>query len=203
LSRFAPLVLALALAAPAASAASPGCAPTGAKLLESSGAARVYSVGTALYACLGSTRTRLGVLAGSRLAPATRVTRYALASPYVAIDTVQMGVDNFASTVSFFDLEGGGLAVASAPAAKALPRPETFVSVTALVMSAGGIVAWSGRSSAVGVPKPTYELWAMTAEYANRVAKGAQPFTDLKLYPVSHKLTWRTGQSGPLHQGNV
>jgi hypothetical protein len=95
-------------------------------------------------------------------------------------------------------LADGGPVGQGVPAADPPDRPESSVTVTALVMSRGGVLAWSARSGAVGSPT-VYELWAMTAEYEHRVALGAAAFTDLKLYPISHRLTWRTGHSGPTH----
>lgn len=194
LRRFAPLFAAVALALPASSAAAPGCAPAGARVLASSGAARIYSAGGALYGCLGSRRTRLGAYEVGRIAGPDRVVRFALASPYAAVDTAQMGVDTFRSSVYLYNLASGGAALAGDPAARPLPRPESFVNVTALVVSPAGIAAWSARSSAIGMPKPSYELHAMTAAHDRLIAAGTAAFTALRL--SGHTLSWRTAPDG-------
>jgi hypothetical protein len=115
--------LAAATLAPSAGAAASGCAPGAAKILKSSDAARIYAESDTLYGCLGAESTRLGSLLGTHLAPATRVVRYVLASPYagvatvqIGVDTVQMGVDTSASTVSMWTC-------ATAPRSPAAPRP--------------------------------------------------------------------------------
>lgn len=194
LRRFAPLALALALAAPASSAAAPGCAPTAAKVLKASGAARLYSVGTTLYGCLGSTRTRLGALAGRPGSPATRVQRYVLTGRFAAIDTVEMGVDTFSSTVLLRDLRTGAT-LASSPAAKPLARPESFISVTQMALNRNGVLAWVGRSSAIGAPQARYELFVLEHRQASSVAAGTIPLVSLRL--TSTSVSWQFGQGGP------
>lgn len=193
LRQLAPLALALALLAPAASAATPGCAPAGAKLLRASALARVYSVGTALYGCAGARTTKLGALAGTSAAPATRITRYLLAGRYVAFDTVEMGVDTFSSTVTLIDLANG--VRADSPAAPPLPRPESFRTVTQMALDADGIVAWIGRASAIGLPKPDYYVRALSASSSFATHITASRPTDLRL--SGHQLSWRDGQNGP------
>jgi hypothetical protein len=193
LRRFAPFALALAILAPAASAATPGCAPAAAKILRSSALARVYSVGTTLYGCTDAYTTKLGALKGTVAAPATRITRYLLAGRYVAFDTVEMGVDTFSSTVTLIDLENGVLA--DSPATPPLPRPESFRTVTELALTGGGIVAWIGRTSAVGLPKPDFYVRALTAGSSfGAHLSGSRP-TDLRL--SGHQLSWREGPGGP------
>ena len=194
LRSFAPLALALALAAPASSAAAAGGAPTAAKILEASGAARLYSVGTTLYGCLGSRRTQLGALAGRPGSPATRVQRYVLAGRFAAIDTVEMGVDTFNSAVSLRDLRTGAT-VASSPAAKPLARPESFISVTQMALNRNGVLAWVGRSSAIGQPQPSYELFVLVRRHANSLAAGTIPLLALRL--TSTTVSWQSGHGGP------
>jgi hypothetical protein len=191
--QLAAVALALAILAPAASAAGPGCAPAGAKILRSSALARVYAVGATLYGCTAAYRTKLGALQGTAPLPATRITRYLLAGRYVAFDTVQMGVDTFSSTVTLIDLENG--VRADSPATPPLPRPESFKTVTQMALSADGIVAWVGRISAIGVPKPEYYVRAITPTSTfGAHASGSTP-TDLRL--SGHQLSWRDGPNGP------
>ena len=195
LRRFASVALALAVWAGAASAATPGCAPAGAKVLKASGAARLYSVGTTLYGCLGSRRSGLGALKGTPGSPATRVARYLLASPYAAIDSFDMGVDTFNSSVSIVDLRSGKT-IATAPATSPEARPESFISVAAMALNRDGDLAWIGRRSAIGVPKPTYELHLLQGKHDDTVAAGTIPILTLALTTTT--LSW-TDKGGSRH----
>jgi hypothetical protein len=194
LRRFAPLAFAIALAAPASTAAAPACAPAAAKVLEASGPARLYSVATTLYGCLGSTRTRLGALAARPGSPATRVARYVLTGRFAAIDTVVMGVDTFSSTLSVRDLRSGAR-LASAPAAKAPARPESFVSVTQMALNRNGVLAWVARSSSVGQHQPRYGLFVLEHRQVAALAAGTVPLLSLRLTHTA--VSWQFGQGGP------
>jgi hypothetical protein len=194
LRRFAPLAFALVLFVPTASAAASSCVPTSAKTLEASGAARIYSLGATLYGCLGTRHTRLGALAGTPSSPATRVSRYALAEPYAAVDTVQMGVDNFASRVSVIDLRSGA-SLASEPAAKPPPRAESFITVTAIALNANGVAAWVARIGAIGQSQPSYELHLLEHRSDQTVSSGTIPIVALAL--TRTRLSWSEDHAGP------
>jgi hypothetical protein len=199
LGRCAPVLAALALAAPLASAATPGCAPLGAKILKASGSARVYSANGSYYGCLGTRRTRLGALAGTTpiapASPATRIAHLALAAPYVALDSVQIGVDNLASKVTVIDLRSGAT-VASAAAAKTPARAESFITVTEMALNANGVLAWVARIGAVGQPQPNYELHLL--EHGDQtVAAGTIPIIDLAL--TRGRVGWSEDHAGPRH----
>ena len=99
---------------------------------------------------------------GTRRAPiasaATRVALYALSPRFAGIDSVRMGVDTFASSVSIVDLSRGAT-IASAPATTPENRAEAFISATALAIDRHGTLAWIGSRSAVGAfPAPIYEV---------------------------------------------
>jgi hypothetical protein len=190
----APAAVLAVLAAPRADAGPGGCAPAGATVLRSSDAARVYSIGAVLHACLGSVRVRLGPL--SARGSGSRVDRYALAAPYVGFDLVQTGVDTTNSTVSMIDLAGSPTPVVSLIAARPLPRPVSFVTVTDLTVSRAGIIAWTARRGSLGVPA-NYQLWAATAEYERRPAAGPAPFTQLSFSGGDGTiLHWTVGLTG-------
>ncbi len=144
-----------------------------------------------LYGCLGARRTRLGTLRGTVPFPATRIVLYALSSGYAGIDTVQMGVDTFASTVSLVDLRTGAT-LATAPATTPERRAESFISVTAMVLDAKGTLAWIGRRSAIGVPLPTYEVHALNAA-RNRLLASAADIAPTSLRLRGETLSWRAG----------
>lgn len=182
-----------AVAAPGASASRGGCAPSGATVLRSSDASRVYSLREVLYACLGAERIRLGSLIAG---PAGRVDRYALTARYVGFDVVTSGVDQTNSTVSMIDLAVGPNPVVAIIAARPLARPESFVSVTDLAVSGDGIIAWTARRSSLGV-RTDYQVYVATAQFENQLAAGPTPFTHL-YFGGDHStvLHWRVGVTG-------
>jgi hypothetical protein len=149
-------------------------------VLHVSHLAGLYSSHGLLYGCAGSRRTRLGVLRTTPLAPATRITRYALAGRFAAIDLTEMGVDNLDATVAVYDLRSGRR-VASAPATTPENRAESFISVAALAVNGDGVVAWIGRRSAVGVTQPTYELHVLRAGMNTTLATSTAKLAGLRL----------------------
>lgn len=195
------LALPAALFAFPAGAAAAGCAPAGATVLRQSALASIYTRAGVLYGCAGASTTRLGAYQPGKISGPTRVASFALAGRYAAVDTVAMGVDTFRSTVSLYDLAGGATALAVDPAAAPPPRPEFFVTVAALRVSAAGIAAWVARISAIGMPKPDYELHAMTAEHDRLIASATTAFTALGL--SGHTLSWRAAPGGPVHHRSV
>jgi hypothetical protein len=193
LRRIAPVALAAAIIAAPASAATAGCAPAGAKVLASSGAARLYSSANALYGCVGKRRSLLGSLTGTHAAPATRVARYLLAGDYAGIDTVQMGVDNLAATLTLVDLQTGAT-LAHSPATTGPPEAESFSTVTALAVNSNGILAWIGKRSAVGHPTAEYELFIATRTHTSANASATVPLTHLQL--TNKTLSYTLGPNG-------
>jgi hypothetical protein len=173
-------VLALAAAASSAGASSQACVPKGFEALRASGPARVYTNGSALFGCLGTRTTRLGTLHGTTAFPARRVVLYALSARYVGIDTLDMGVDTLASTVSLVDLATGRL-VASAPATSPERAAESFSTVTAMRVDSIGVLAWVGRRSSIGALKPVYELHAIANGRIGGIAAGSVPLVLLSL----------------------
>ncbi|MGD0386044.1 MAG: hypothetical protein ABSB73_07895 [Solirubrobacteraceae bacterium] len=185
--------LTLVALASSAGAAPASCAPPASKTLRASGAARIYSVGSELFACLGARRTALGTLRGTVASPARRVVLYTLNRRYAAVDTVEMGVDTLASTVTLFDLSTA-TALASAPATTPARAAESFVSVTELAVNATGTLAWIGRRSAVGTSTAVYELHVLTAHHETLIATGTGVIDSMIVKPTT--LSWRFG-SGP------
>ncbi len=185
--------LTLVALASSAGAAPASCAPPASKTLRASGAARIYSVGSELFGCLGVRRTRLGALRGTVRFPARRVVLYTLNPHYAGVDTVEMGVDTLASTVTLFDLSSG-TALASAPATTPERAAESFSSVTELAVNATGTLAWIGRRSAVGARSAVYELHVLTAQRETLIATGTGVIDSMIVKPGT--LSWRFG-SGP------
>jgi hypothetical protein len=202
LTRIAALIvigsLALALSAALAGAAPAGCVPSGSKPLRASGPARIYSRGAMLYGCVGSRRTLLGSLQGTTPFPARRVTRYALSSGYAATDTVDMGVDTLASSVTLVDLRTGAT-IATAPATTPESRPESFLTVTAIAVNANGAAAWIGERSAIGQRKPVYEVHALVGADNRLLASATAKLAALRLQ--GNKLSWQA--AGQTHSATL
>ncbi|HEY7965831.1 MAG TPA: hypothetical protein VID68_02280 [Solirubrobacteraceae bacterium] len=146
-----------------------------------------------LYGCSGARRTRLGALRGTRPAPGTRIALFALAGRFAGVDTAQMGIDTFDSTVSLRDLRNPQLVV-SAPATNPERRPESFITVSALCVNRDGALAWIGRRSAIGVPEPTYELHLLTGGLNRIEATGAAKLANLTLTATTLSWTDATGR---------
>ncbi len=186
--------LALAPLAFAASAAAgaPSCVPPSLQSLRASGAARIYSRGDQLFACLGSRRTPLGPLRGTVPFPARRIARYALSPRFAATDAVEMGVDTFASTVALIDLRTGRT-LFSAPATTPERAAESFVTVAAIAVNATGVMAWIGERSAVDVRQPTYELHVHGGMFGGDgvVSSGTIPLSGLRV--DRRRLSWQEG----------
>jgi hypothetical protein len=191
--------LALVAGASSAGASSQACVPKGFEALRASGPARVYTHGSALFGCLGARTTRLGTLGGTSPFPARRVVLYALSSRYVGVDTVDMGVDTLASTVTLFDL-ATGRQVASAPATTGEPAAESFSSVTRMKVNRIGVLAWVGRRSAVGALQPMYELRVIANGRIGAIAAGGVPLVLLALNDrrLLYRFSGRARKSVPL-----
>jgi len=182
--------LAWTLPASGAGAAAGGCAPAGARVLAAAGGARLYVTGSALYGCLaGGRRTRLGgAPSGSRLG-ATRVALYAVTPRYAGIDTLRMGVDTLASSVSIVDLRSGAT-LASAPASTPENRAESFQSASALVLAPDGTLAWIGSRSAVGAFAPIREVHTLDAAGAERMLASGTAIAPHSLALSGGTLRW-------------
>jgi hypothetical protein len=182
----------LALASVSGAGAAPAsCVPAAAQLLRSAGSARLYTEGGVLYGCLGARHTRLGHLRGSVPFPATRIALYTLSSAYAGIDTIRMGVDTFASSVALIDLRTGATR-ATAPGTTPERRPESFITVASMAVTATGALAWIGQRSAIGVPAPTFEVHALSAA-RNRLLASASDISPRSLTLRGRTLSWQAG----------
>ena len=181
--------------APAAAAASPSvdCAPSAAKVLRASALAQLYSQGGVLYGCTAARQTRLGALRGTRPAPGTRIALYALAGHYAGLDTAQMGIDTFDSSVSVYDLRSGRR-IATAPGTTPEGRAESFMTVSVIAVNRDGVLAWIGQRSAVGVAQPTYELHLLKAGTNTILATNTVKVANLKLTATTIAWTDATGR---------
>jgi hypothetical protein len=182
-------VLGAAVAAADARPAPSSCAPPHAKILATSGNARIYSLTGAIYGCLGHRDTLLA--GGPSSGPATRVGLYALAGRYAGTDVVQMGVDTLSSTVFVTDL-GSGATVATAAATTPENRAESFTSVSALRVTSSGALAWIGRRSAIGASTPIYEVHTLRGR-SNHLLATSTAIAPHSLALKGSTLSWTQG----------
>ena len=152
---------ALSSAVPASSAPAGGCYPAHARQLARSRSARVYEIGPVRPGPLAGARVYACYLRRGRpvalgaTAERMRVGPVRLAGAEVAYGATSMGVDTGFAQVVVLNLATG--ARRSAAAATPPTRPESFSSVTALVVTSAGSAAWIASRSGIG-QTGTYEV---------------------------------------------
>jgi hypothetical protein len=149
------IVLGVALAACESSsgmtggtAASASCAPPRAQTVTTNAKASVYTTGGHVYGCATSTRRRYLLGASGRTIRGGRVGPVALAGVDVAYGVSRSGVDTGSAQVVVRRLTDGKV-VHTAPATATVTEPESFQSISALVVKPDGAVAWIGESHSI------------------------------------------------------
>jgi len=168
------------------------CGPAGAATLAADGAGRVYVRGGSVIAC-SSRSGRHYVLGshGSCLGGRTRVAPVAVAGPLVAYGTRTCGVDTSQSAVHVRRLSDGS-ALRTLTASTSIRRPESFVSVTALVLARDGAVAWIAVGGSILGGTRFTEVHAFTGGRARVLDRGAG--VDPKLLRLAGGVVrWRHG----------
>jgi hypothetical protein len=124
------------------------CGPATAKTLTANGRARVYQQGANVYGCSASSGRRFRLGASSITLDQPRVALVALAGGDAACALSSHGVDTGSAEVVVRRLTDGRV-LHRAPAVSQVSGPESFSSVTALVVTRGGGAAWIGSSSSI------------------------------------------------------
>jgi hypothetical protein len=141
---------------------------------------------TSVYGCLlrGGRPVALssGVLTRGRVGPVK------LAGGAVAYASTVMGVDTASSAVRVLNLRDRRL-VHDLPATSGPRRPESFTSVTALVVTRAGAVAWIGQSSGIG-RRPTFEVHRADRSGTALLDSGAA-IEPASLRRSGHLVSWR------------
>jgi hypothetical protein len=190
-------VAALAVADPGASAGLPrGCPPSHATVLARSPSARVYALAgnsrptgpttTNVYGCL--LRGGRPIALASSAARRSRVGPVVLAGDVVAYASTLMAVDTASSSVRVLDLERRRR-LRELPATSGPRRPESFTSVTALVVTRVGAVAWIGQDSRIG-GRPTFEVHRADRSGVAELDSGAA-IGPASLRLSGHTVSWR------------
>jgi hypothetical protein len=176
------LITAGALAACGSSAASSSgtvaagplarCGPTAARTLAHGPQARVYAEHGVVYGCRAgsSLRVRLGTT-GSCLR-ASRVDRVAVAGPLVAAAVTRCGVDTGQAEVEIVRLPS--VRPLYSHVAITNRGPESFATVTGLVLTARGAVAWIARSNSILSHRASIAVQAGNAQGTRQLDSGPQ-----------------------------
>jgi hypothetical protein len=134
-------------ASSSASSAGSGCGPVAARTLAASSAARVYVQSGAVYGCATGSRRRYLLGHTSFCNNSDRVGPMVVAGRMAGYAVTRCGVDTGSATVDVRRLSDGAR-VFSHAAASAI-GPESYVSVTGIVATPGGGVAWIARASSI------------------------------------------------------
>ena len=129
-------------------AAAAGCGPASAKTVTAKRGARVYDQGASVYGCSASTGRRFRLGASSTTLSQPRVGLVALAGADAAYALSSHGVDTGSTQVVVRRLTDGKM-LHSAPAVSRVSEPESFSSVTALVVKPDGATAWIGVAHSI------------------------------------------------------
>jgi hypothetical protein len=131
------------------SSSSPSCAPAHATALAADGRASVYVSSGHVYGCANSTHRRYLLGASARSIREGRAGPVVLAGVDVAYGLSRFGVDTGSTQVMVRRLTDGKL-LHGAPATSSVAGPESYQSVSALVLKPDGAVAWIGQSNSIG-----------------------------------------------------
>lgn len=174
------------------------CGPSSARTLAGGPSARVYVVANTVYGCAAHTdrRFRLGTTAFCNRAE--RAGLAAVAGRVAALALTTCGVDTGSTTVQVRRLSDGAV-LSAYPAAQA-PGPESFTSVSAIVVDAAGAVAWIGRAESVVRHGVSTVVYAADGGPARRLDAGSAIVAD-SLRLAGTAVSWRHGgerRSAPL-----
>ncbi|MGI8572862.1 MAG: hypothetical protein ACR2L9_09620 [Solirubrobacteraceae bacterium] len=151
----------IAGSASAATAAGAGrtahCGPAHAPTLVGSRAVRIYLVRKTVYGCAGASGKsyRLGKRGFCRLQSC--VGQIALAGQTAAYELDTFGVDTSSSGVVVKNLANGRVLM-NRVAIWNVPGPESFESVSSIVVKRDGALAWIAKVSSIGHPSALFEV---------------------------------------------
>jgi hypothetical protein len=150
----------------------------------------VYEAHGAVYACLTGSRPQVKLGAAGSCLRANRVDQAAVQRDMVTAALTQCGVDTGQAEVEVLRLpEGrrlyGHVAITN-------PGPESFSTVTGLVLTRGGTVAWLARSNSIVGHRTTTEVWAGSPHRTRLLDSGPQVQSG-SLRLAGNTVSWRHG----------
>lgn len=174
------------------------CGPPGARTLAAGAQARVYKTGGAVYACAPGSRPPVRLGTANRCLRAGRVDRTAVSGRLVAAALTRCGVDAGQAAVEVLRLPDGRALYAHGAIGN--PGPEAFSTVTDLVLSGRGRVAWIARSSSILRHRTQTEVHA-GGPGGTRLLDSGAPVVPGSLRLSGGRVSWQHGsarRSGPL-----
>lgn len=167
------------------------CGPSNAPTLAGDAHVRVYAAGGVAFGCAtgGKKSFRLGVRSnciGSNL-----VGPVVVAGAVAAYGSERCGVDMGSTQVVVRNLTTGSRLSAS-PAVEA-PGPESFASVSSLVVRPDGAAAWIAVANSLGTHRSTLELWRVSARGTTALLDSGSAVTRRSLRLRGDKLSWTHG----------
>lgn len=173
-----------------AAAAAPVCGPASARTVAMSSRARIYDAAHTVYGCAaaGHGRWRLG--SDGVCTTTQRIGVTAISGVTAAYAATSCGVDTGSTQIVVRRLDTGATLV-SQPAARAA-FPESFSSASAVVVEAGGAVAWIGHVTSIVRHSSVTAVYAARGSSVRRLDSGsAIGPTSLRLRGTT--VSWRHG----------
>jgi hypothetical protein len=188
-----------AAAATSSAGAALPCGPAGARTLAASQQARVYVSGGIVYGCASNARKRIRLgeetsCIGTPLIDPVRVT-----GGLAAYGSETCGIDT-GSTVVVVRRLTDGRQLRSKPATSPV-GPESYESVTSLVVARDGAVGWIATGQSVGNHHAVVEVWRSDRRGTARLDSGSA-VRSRSLRLTGSTLRWRHGtgtRTAPLH----
>jgi hypothetical protein len=149
-------------AATSAGTAAVNCGPSADHTVARSSQARVYAAGHSLYGCTGGANHPILLGSTTGCIRGASVGEVAVAGRLAAYAVRRCGVDTSSSQVVVRRLTDGRQ-LSARDAFHGQPGPESFQSVSAVVVSASGAAAWIVSSSSIATHKHSSEVVAATA----------------------------------------
>jgi hypothetical protein len=174
-----------------ATAASTRCGPASARTLAGGSQARVYvQTGTVLGCLSGSHRRPVILGATGSCLRSSRVNAVAVGGRLAAVAITRCGVDTAPAQIRVIRLSDGHQLFSHAAVEN--PGPESFASVTALVLNASGGVAWLVTAQSIATHRTLTEVVAGRGATA-RVLDSGGSIAPHSLRLSGTTVSWRDG----------
>lgn len=176
------------------------CGPTAARTLAASGVARVYQAGSVVYGCAVSSQKRIRLGNSQLCVGSERVSAVAVAGFLTAYGSERCGVDTGSASLVVRRLTDG-TQLRSLAATGTSTGPESYTTVTSVVVKSTGSVAWIAVGGSIISHRRVIEVHAEDAHGSHLLDHGAT-IDQSSLRLRGSQLTWRAGgmtRSAVLH----
>ena len=169
---------------------SPLCGPTSARTLAASHQARVYGSGAVVYGCAKSGRSSIRLGERGSCIGAARIVPITVTDSLAAYGSETCGIDTGSTLVVVRRLTDGQQ-LHSSPAAAPV-GPESYETVTSLVLKGDGAVAWIATVMSIGNHRAAVEVWRSDRHGTTRLDSRADT-RPRSLRLRGSTLRWRDG----------